>query len=92
KWLHKRICKRFLPDDIIRRKKRGFAVKVVDDWFGRSLSGKFETMLKDENSLIYGYITPKAVLTLLKDHQSGLQDNHKLLFNLIMLEEFLRKN
>jgi len=92
KWLHKRICKRFLPDDIIRRKKRGFAVKVVDDWFGRSLSGKFETMLKDENSVIYGYITPKAVLTLLKDHQSGLQDNHKLLFNLIMLEEFLRKN
>jgi asparagine synthase (glutamine-hydrolysing) len=92
KWLHKRICKKFLPAEIIRRKKRGFAVKVVDDWFGRSLSGKFAKMLEDEHSFIYKYVMPQAVLHLLKDHQSGLQDNHKLLFNLIMLEEFFRNN
>ena len=37
KWLHRQACKRFLPAAIMRRKKRGFAVNVVDDWFRTSL-------------------------------------------------------
>jgi asparagine synthase (glutamine-hydrolysing) len=33
KWLHRRVCERFLPKEILARKKRGFAVNVVDQWF-----------------------------------------------------------
>ena len=33
KWLHRRVCEKFLPREILRRKKRGFAVNVVDAWF-----------------------------------------------------------
>src|SRR6266404_3746632 len=37
KWLHRRVCQRYLPASILKRKKRGFAVNVVDDWFRSSL-------------------------------------------------------
>src|SRR5207302_11048453 len=40
KWLHRRVCRQFLPSRILKRKKRGFAVSVVDGWLHSSLSGK----------------------------------------------------
>src|SRR5262249_51224171 len=40
KWLHRQVCRQFLPSQVLKRKKRGFASNVVDDWFHSSLSGK----------------------------------------------------
>ena len=37
KWLHRQVCQSYLPARILKRKKRGFAVNVVDEWF-RSLA------------------------------------------------------
>ena len=37
KWVHRRVCEKFLPAEILARKKRGFAVNVVDEWFRGSL-------------------------------------------------------
>src|SRR5712692_5417568 len=45
KWLHRRVCERYLPSHILKRKKRGFAVNVVDDWFHSSLKGQLQEML-----------------------------------------------
>src|SRR6267378_7162579 len=39
KWLHRQVAQRYLPRRILKRKKRGFAVNVVDDWFYSSLGG-----------------------------------------------------
>ena len=33
KWLHRQVCQNYLPPQILKRKKRGFAVNVVDEWF-----------------------------------------------------------
>src|SRR6266566_123623 len=33
KWLHRQVCQTYLPSRILKRKKRGFAVNVVDQWF-----------------------------------------------------------
>ncbi len=90
KWLHKRVASRFLPREILHRKKRGFAANVVDDWFRSSLSNRMESILLDENSLIFQYLHPRAVQKLLSDHQAQHSDNHKILFSLVLLEEFLR--
>jgi asparagine synthase (glutamine-hydrolysing) len=35
-------------------------------------------------------LNPKPVRQLLTEHQSRRQDHHKLLFSLVMLEEWLR--
>jgi asparagine synthase (glutamine-hydrolysing) len=90
KWLHRRVCQSYLPSAILNRKKRGFAVNVVDDWFQSSVEGHLLEMLRDEESLMFGILNPKPVSKLLNEHRSGNQDNHKLLFSLVMLEQWLR--
>jgi len=90
KWLHRQVCHDFLPKAILNRKKRGFAVNVVDDWFHGSLNNKMESLLLDSSSLMYQFLQPKATQQLLREHMSGKNDNHKILFSLVVFEEWLR--
>ncbi len=91
KWIHRRVCGRFLPAEILRRKKRGFAVNVVDDWFRGSFQGKVNDCLADPQSRIYQHLDPAAVTALQQRHASGQEDQHKLLFSLVVLEQWLRQ-
>lgn len=90
KWLHREVCKAFLPASILKRKKRGFAMNVVDEWFRAAQSQKLEGMLLDPQSHIFEYLQPAAVRGLLDQHRSGASDHHKILFSLVVLEEWLR--
>ncbi len=90
KWLHRQVCQSYLPRQILKRKKRGFAVNVVDDWFRSSLGSEIPEMLLDEQALVFDLLKPEPVSELLKAHRSGRQDNHKILFSLVMLEQWLR--
>lgn len=90
KWLHRRVCESYLPARIMKRKKRGFAVNVVDDWFRSSLKDGLSDLLVSEDSLMFDLLRPEPVRKLLEDHRSRRQDNHKLLFSLVMLEQWLR--
>jgi len=90
KWLHRRVCHAFLPAAILKRKKRGFGVNVVDDWFRGTTSRKMGDIFLDRESQIYNYLRPQAVQELLKQHHSGRNDNHKILFSLVVFEEWLR--
>jgi asparagine synthase (glutamine-hydrolysing) len=90
KWLHREVCKAFLPAAILRRKKRGFAMSVVDEWFRTAQSRKLDEMLLDEQSHIFDHLRPTAVRELLDQHRSGASDHHKILFSLVVLEEWFR--
>jgi asparagine synthase (glutamine-hydrolysing) len=90
KWLHRRLCQSYLPSGILKRKKRGFAANVVDEWFRSSVDGKLPELLLDKSSLMFELLKPKAVQKLLGAHQVRRQDNHKLLFSLVMIEQWLR--
>jgi asparagine synthase (glutamine-hydrolysing) len=90
KWLHRRLCRSYLPDSILKRPKRGFAVNVVDSWFRGAIDNTMAEVLLDRGSKIYEYLDPTAVRKLFEEHASGRQDNHKILFSLIVCEEWLR--
>jgi asparagine synthase (glutamine-hydrolysing) len=90
KWLHRQVCQNYLPSRILKRKKRGFASNVVDEWFHSSLNGTLQNVLLDESSLMFALLNPKPVRRLLDGHQAGRHDNHKLLFSLVMVEQWLR--
>ena len=90
KWIHREICKQFLPYEVVRRKKGGFAVNVVDDWFRSSLLNSLDSILLDGESRIYQYLRIDQVSGLLRDHKAGKSDNHKILFSLVVLEHSLR--
>ncbi len=53
KWLHRHICRTFLPESIIKRPKRGFAVNVVDDWLRDAVKSNMTASLLDGSSEIY---------------------------------------
>jgi len=91
KWLHRQVCRSYLPPRILQRKKRGFAVNVVDEWFHSSLNGELPELLLDKGSLMFELLKPEPVQKLLEAHRSRRQDNHKLLFSLVMLEQWLRR-
>jgi asparagine synthase (glutamine-hydrolysing) len=90
KWLHRQVCRRMLPDRILRRKKRGFGVNVVDDWFRQAVGSALQEALEDSQSLMYQYLSFPSVQRLLAAHKSGREDNHKLLFSLVIFEQWLR--
>jgi asparagine synthase (glutamine-hydrolysing) len=90
KWIHRRVCERFLPREIMQRKKQGFAVNVVDDWLRQSVNSVMDDVLLDTQSKIFDYLDPEVVATLLKRHKGGHADNHKILFSLIALEYSLQ--
>ena len=90
KWLHRRLCKKFLPPEVTRRRKRGFAVNVVDGWFRNSLSNEMDKLLLDKSSLMFEYLRQPIILKLLNDHKTGRSDNHKILFSFVAFEEWLR--
>jgi asparagine synthase (glutamine-hydrolysing) len=89
KWLHRQVGS-FLPGSILKRPKRGFAVNVVDDWFQGAIDNKMADTLRDRDSKIYQYLRPTAVNELFDQHASGRHDNHKILFSLVLFEEWLR--
>ena len=91
KWLHRRVCESYLPPLVLRRKKRGFAANVVDGWLRSSAQGQLAELLLDESALMFSLLKPEPVRKLLNQHRSGRQDNHKLLFSLVMLEQWLRR-
>ena len=90
KWLHRQVCRTYLPNSILKRPKRGFAVNVVDDWFRSAIGNQMSEMLLDSDSRIYEYLNPTTVHKLFDEHTSGRQDNHKILFSLVVCEEWLR--
>lgn len=89
KWLHRQVCRDFLPQEILHRKKRGFAVNVVDDWFRGTMKSRMSQVLMNRDSRIYKYVRPSIVQRMLKQHQSGQRDYHKILFSLVLFEEWL---
>ena len=92
KWLHRRVCERFLP----RRSWRGRSAASRSTWStsgstARSAS-KLSGYLLDDTSRMFAFLKPQAVGSLLDNHRSGRRDNHKILFSLVVLEEWLRAN
>ena len=65
-------------------------MNVVDEWFNSSVQSQLPEMLLDRNSLMFELLKPESVRELLEAHRSRRQDNHKLLFSLVMLEQWLR--
>ncbi len=90
KWLHRQVCCTCLPDSIMKRPKRGVAVNVVDDWFKGAIDNKMADLLLDNDSKIYQYLRPAAVQELFEQHTRSRHDNHKILFSLVLFEQWLR--
>jgi asparagine synthase (glutamine-hydrolysing) len=85
KVILKRAMSRWLPDDVLQRKKVGFATPV-DEWFRGEMQPLLQERLLDDASACRMYLRADVVERIIRDHQSGRHDHKRILFGLLTLE------
>lgn len=70
KWVLKEAAKQWLPAHLIDRRKQGFAVPLAD-WLRGDLRDAAHDVLVDATARGRGYFDPRAVRSLLAEHDAG---------------------
>lgn len=89
KYLIKKTMQRYLPRKIIYRKKRGFPIPLVN-LFRNEMHGLLSDTFMSTRFRERGIYDVAAVNSLLDAHRSGSADNHKLLWQVLVLENWYR--
>ena len=85
KILLKKALEGILPEEILRRGKKGFGIPVAF-WLRNELKGLMLELLSPEKIRREGIFRPQKVQALMQDHLSGKVDNRKPLWTLICFE------
>ncbi len=88
KWLMKRAMRRFLPDEILYRRKMGFVTPIAA-WFRGPLARDAERIAHGSALARAGWFDTAAIARIAADHRSGLADHGRLLWQLMMLDKSL---
>jgi asparagine synthase (glutamine-hydrolysing) len=89
KYLLKKAMEPFLPEDILYRSKRGFAVPLAE-WFRGPLRERLHSAITSTVMLDSGFFQPGQLTALMDEHLRGQVDRSAALWSLLMLESFLR--
>ena len=89
KWIVKEIARRYLPANIVDRKKVGFRVPL-DEWFRGGLKDYVHDLLLGRDSFVSKYLEKKMVAALLEDHMRGRRSEELRLWTLLGLEVWQR--
>jgi len=91
KYPLKKMMEGILPNDIIYRKKMGFPtpLKLM---FQNELRAYAENLLLSDETKLLQFFKKARVEQLIEEHNDEKFDHHKTLWQLVVLEEWLRKN
>ncbi|CAG0124506.1 asparagine synthase (glutamine-hydrolysing) [Rhodocyclaceae bacterium] len=89
KYVFKKAMEPYLPNDILYRKKMGFAIPLAS-WFRGPLKEKVRSAVLGPVLAQTGYFNADYLRELVDQHQSGLRDYSTPLWTLLMFESFLR--
>ncbi|HEX7500271.1 MAG TPA: asparagine synthase (glutamine-hydrolyzing) [Polyangia bacterium] len=90
KYMLKRAMRGRLPDDILDRRKQGFAVPVAR-WMREDLAPALRDELAPDKLRREGLFDPAFVDGLVSDHMSGRRDRRKALWTLFVFERWLAR-
>ena len=91
KYPLKKMMEGILPNDIIYRKKMGFPtpLKLM---FQNELKDYAKNLLLSDNTKLHQFFKVERIQQLITEHNANKYDHHKTLWQLVVLEEWLRKN
>lgn len=89
KYILKKAMAKHLPQSILGRDKRGFAVPI-GRWFRKELRQMAIDVLLDSRALKRSVFDGEAVRTLLDEHVSGRMNHSRRIWQLLMLELWFR--
>ncbi|MCG8567360.1 MAG: asparagine synthase (glutamine-hydrolyzing) [Desulfobacterales bacterium] len=89
KFLLKKMMAGILPENIIHRKKMGFPtpLKLM---FQNQLADYSRAVLTDSSAWIRNYFNGDGVENILAEHLGGKRDNHRIIWQLLVLETWCR--
>ncbi|MGE5722961.1 MAG: XrtA/PEP-CTERM system amidotransferase [Sphingomonadales bacterium] len=90
KWLMKRALRRYLPEDILDRRKMGF-VTPVSAWFRGPLADQAKAAGRGTALAELGWFDEAAIAKIAAEHRSGRAEHGRLLWQLLMLEKSLQR-
>ena len=85
----KKVADRYLPKDLIYRKKQGFGFPIAS-WMRTDLANLLQNLFRQSRFIELGWFNREAVDTLLMEHLSGVRDHNFRLWILLNLELWYR--
>ncbi len=85
KYLLKKVLKGILPEEVLRRKKKGLGIPL-SVWFRKDLQGYLTSFILGEKALKRGYFNPEYIRRIFEEHLSGRVDHANRLYLLLVLE------
>jgi len=90
KYILKKAMEPFLPNDVLYRKKMGFAVPLAE-WFRGPLKNRVKESLLGQSMRESGFFNMNYIEGLIADHQSGVRDYSAPIWTLLMFDAFQRQ-
>ena len=90
KYLFKKSLQPYLSDDILYRKKMGFAVPLAS-WFRGPLRERVQSAILGDSLAATGIFERKFLQQIVEHHQSGRRDYSAPIWTLLMFESFLHR-
>ena len=91
KYVLKKMMEGILPDEIIYRKKMGFPTPLKM-MFQKELKDYAHSLLLSDDTKLHKFFKIERIRQLVEEHNANKYDHHKTLWQLVVLEEWLRKN
>jgi asparagine synthase (glutamine-hydrolysing) len=91
KYVLKKMVEGLLPESIIYRKKMGFPTPLKLMFQNEMKDYAFDLLL-NSNAIIHQYFDKNTIQLLLEQHAQSKNDHHRVLWQLVVLEEWLNQN
>jgi asparagine synthase (glutamine-hydrolysing) len=89
KWIFKKMLEKYLPKEILYRKKQGFSIPL-EKWFRNELFPYAYEILTEDRSK-RDFIDIAGVKKILNEHKKGYVAHDQLIWALLILESWFRK-
>ena len=91
KWVLRQVLQRYLPARLVDRAKMGFSVPI-GQWLRGPLREWAESLIDEDGLRREGFLNAAMVRALWQEHLRGLPNRHHHLWNVLMLQAWLRES
>jgi len=85
KYLHKKAVAKWVPKEVVQRKKKGFD-NPIDQWLRGPMRGLVRDCLATERSAVRKYFNPSFIDQMLAEHESGRHNYLLQIYSLLSFE------